>query len=202
MYSLTYVVNLRFALLAALSSRPRTGYDLISIFDRSVGNVWHAPHPQIYPELRRMEADGLAAARELARGKGVKREYRLTDQGLAELRRLASTPVEPAHQKDPYRLKAAYLEFADPGGARQQFQWHAEHFTRDVERYEQILEALHAGTDPVLNERLRSMPESEHELIQASKIFSYEGLLARAEMEVAWAQEGLRMLDRFAERRV
>ena len=123
------LVNLRFALLAILSAAPRTGYDLLQIFDASVGFVWHAPHTQIYPELRRMEAEGLLASTEIPRGpKASKREYRITDAGLAELRRLASTPVEPPREKDAYRLKAAYLEFADPDGARAQFELHIAHY--------------------------------------------------------------------------
>ena len=193
-------MNLRFALLASLSAKPRTGYDLIAVFDRSVGNVWHAEHPQIYPELRRMEAAGLVAATELPRGqKGVKREYRITEAGLAELRRQASTPVEPAHERDPYRLKAAYLEYADPKGARDQFRMHLEHFTQLADHYEHILGTLREGTDAVLNERLEIAPPEQHERIVAARILSYEGLHARAVMELKWAREGLRVLAELAE---
>jgi DNA-binding PadR family transcriptional regulator len=32
-----------------------TGYDLLQFFDASVAFIWHAPHSNIYPELRRME---------------------------------------------------------------------------------------------------------------------------------------------------
>ena len=37
-----------------------TGYDLSKAFQASVSHVWHAPDSQIYPELRRMAAVGLA----------------------------------------------------------------------------------------------------------------------------------------------
>ena len=194
-------MNLRFALLAALSAKPRTGYDLISVFDRSVGNVWHAEHPQIYPELRRMEADGLIAATEVPRGpRSTKREYRITDAGFAELRRQASTATQPAHERDPYRLKAAYLEYADPDGARDQFRMHLEHFTKLADHYEHILVTLRDGTDPVLSERLEVTPPEQHERIVASRILSYEGLHMRAVMELKWAREGLRVLAELAER--
>jgi len=193
-------MNLRFALLASLSAKPRTGYDLIGVFDRSVGNVWHAEHPQIYPELRRMEADGLVAATELPRGqKGVKREYAITEAGLEELCRQASTPVAPGHERDPYRLKAAYLEYADPKGAQDQFRMNLEHFTKLADHYEHILVTLREGTDPVLNDRLDTTPEAQHAKIVASRILSYEGLLARAEMELKWARKGLKVLDELAQ---
>lgn len=190
-------MNLRFALLAALSSRPRTGYALVRIFDRSVDYVWHAPHPRIYLELRRMEQDGLVDVRELPRGeRGIKREYRLSDAGLAELRQQASTPHEPARERDPYRLKAAYGEFADPAATRRQFELLIEHWQRWRHDWEDMRQRLEDRTDPILSERLAGKPDEEHDVIVAWKVFAYEGLIARAEMEIAWARRGLALLKR------
>ncbi|HTW12990.1 MAG TPA: helix-turn-helix transcriptional regulator [Solirubrobacteraceae bacterium] len=189
-------MTLRFALLATLSSRPRTGYDLLRIFDSSVGFVWHAAHTQIYPELRRMEAEGLLESVEVPRGpKAHKREYQITQRGLEMLRTLASTPVEPSPEKDPYRLKAAYLEWADPEGARQQFQLHLDHYQRWLKEWEQMAQSIEQGTDPVVGERLKSRPETEHRTIVAAKVFAYQGMIARAKMEIEWARNGLRLLD-------
>ncbi len=193
-------MTLRFALLAALSAGPpRTGYDLVRIFDRSVGNVWHAPHTQIYPELRRMEAEGLLESVEVPRGpSATKREYRITDRGLAFLRELASTPVEPSPEKDSYRLKAAYLEFATADAAREQMRVHITHYQRWLADWEAMKQALVDGSDPVLAERLASHPAAEHEQIVAFKVFAYEGLIARAHMEIDWATRGLALLDQLS----
>ena len=190
-------MTLRFALLATLSSRPRTGYDLLGIFDSSVALVWHAAHTQIYPELRRMESEGLLESVEVPRGpRAHKREYRITDEGLAELRRLASTPVEPPAEKDPYRLKAAYLEWAEPDAARRQFELHIQHFERYLSEWEAMAAKIESGNDPVVAERLASQPAEAHPMIVASKVFAYRGMAARARMEIEWAQEGLRLLER------
>lgn len=190
-------MSLRFALLASLSAAPRTGYDLVRIFDRSVDFVWHAPHTQIYPELRRLEAEGLLEGREIPRGpRGSKREYHITEQGEQTLRRLASTPVPPGREKDPYRLKASYLEWADPEGARAQFELHIAHYQRWLEAWQQMAHRLRARTDPVLAQRLARRPVEEHETIVAAKVFAYEGLMARATMEIEWARRGLELLDR------
>ena len=95
-------MNLRFALLAMLSADPKTGYELTGSFDRTVAYVWHAPHSQIYPELRRMEEAGLVEAEEVPRGpRGTKRVYEVTDAGLAELRRQASEVVPLERERDP-----------------------------------------------------------------------------------------------------
>jgi PadR family transcriptional regulator, regulatory protein AphA len=193
-------MTLRFAILASLSARPRTGYDLLQIFDSSVGFVWHAAHTQIYPELRRMEAEGLLESVEVPRGpKAHKREYRITERGLETLRTLASTPVEPSPEKDPYRLKAAYMEWADPEGAREQFKLHLTHYQHWLNEWEAMARRIDDGTDPVVAERLESRPESEHRMIVAAKVFAYQGMIARARMEIEWAKQGLALLDSLAQ---
>jgi DNA-binding PadR family transcriptional regulator len=193
-------MTLRFALLASLSARPRTGYDLLQIFDSSVGFVWYAAHTQIYPELRRMEAEGLLASVEVPRGpKAHKREYRITEQGLNTLRQLASTPVEPLPEKDPYRLKAAYLEWADPDGAREQFKLHLAHYERWLAEWEEMERRIASGNDPVVRERLEARPPEEHRTIVAAKVFAYQGMIARAKMEIEWAKQGLALLDTLAQ---
>jgi DNA-binding PadR family transcriptional regulator len=189
-------MSLRFALLASLSARPRTGYDLLRIFDSSIGFVWYAAHTQIYPELRRMEAEGLLDSVEVPRGpKAHKREYRINERGLDALRGLASTPVEPLPEKDPYRLKAAYLEWADPAGAREQFRLHLVHYQRWLKAWEDVQRQIAGGTDPVVNERLEAMPPEQHRTIVAAKVFAYQGMIARAKMEIEWAEQGLALLD-------
>ncbi|GLZ76028.1 hypothetical protein Afil01_08350 [Actinorhabdospora filicis] len=79
-------MSLRIALLGLLQeSECASGYDLTKHFELSAANMWSAKHSQIYPELRKMEADGAVTAEESgARGKRV---YRLTPEGREELRR-------------------------------------------------------------------------------------------------------------------
>ena len=48
-------MSLRHALMALLAATPMTGYTLAKQFDQSAAFVWHAPHSQIYPELRRLK---------------------------------------------------------------------------------------------------------------------------------------------------
>ncbi|MFD2399005.1 PadR family transcriptional regulator [Prauserella oleivorans] len=95
-------MSLRYALIALLTSRPMTGYDLSKSFSRSVAHVWHAPDSQIYPELNRMERDGLLDSVEVPWGKkGTKKEYHVTDAGLADFRKWMESPLVPQRQRDP-----------------------------------------------------------------------------------------------------
>ena len=52
-------MSLRHAVLGMLASQPGTGYELTQWFDRSLSHAWHASHSQIYPELAKLEAEGL-----------------------------------------------------------------------------------------------------------------------------------------------
>jgi PadR family transcriptional regulator AphA len=190
-------MNLRFAVLAMLSAGPRTGYDLVRIFDRTVGYVWHAPHSQIYPELRRMEEAGLLASQEEPRGvRAVKRTYRLTGAGRDELRRQANEVAPLERERDPVRLKAAYLEFAEPAMARAQLEAHIAHYTEWLTIWEAMADALRRRDESLLQQRLAAMPPEEHDRIVAAKVFAYEGLIARARMEIEWARLGEDLLDR------
>ena len=45
--------------LGLLADGPRSGYDIKAIVDRSTRFFWAASYGQIYPELRRLEAEGL-----------------------------------------------------------------------------------------------------------------------------------------------
>ena len=85
-------MSLRHAVLGLLSLQPSTGYELTQRFDRSLRNAWHASHSQIYPELGKLEAEGLVEV--VAEGARRSRTWGVTDAGRAELRRWM-TETEP-----------------------------------------------------------------------------------------------------------
>ncbi|MEZ2391340.1 PadR family transcriptional regulator [bacterium RCC_150] len=191
-------MSLRYALLALLSVEPMTGYELSKQFGSSVGYVWHAPDSQIYPELRRMEKDGLLAGEEIPWGpRGRKTQYRITDAGTAAFREWMNSPLEYSRERDPAHLKAAYLEWADPAAARGQMLAHIAYYTTCRGQWEEKIHELQTGTNAMLNKRLAAMPKRDHRRITAYKIFTYEGLVAKAQVEIDWARNGIKLIDSF-----
>ena len=189
-------VSLRYALLALLTVEPMTGYDLFKHFESSVGYVWHAPDSQIYPELRRMESDGLLEGREVPWGpRGKKTEYRITDAGVKTFRAWMNTDLEYTRERDPAHLKAAYLEWADLEAARSQMQAHITHYRARLEQWTEKVREIDDGASPMLNKRLSGIPAEEHKKTVAFKRFTYEGLIARAEHEIAWAERGMALIS-------
>lgn len=186
---------LRYALLALLRVGPLSGYDLAKVFHESVGHVWHAPDSQIYPELRKMEAEGLVEGEEELRGERRKRRlYRVTEAGDQAFRDWLAAPVDYQRIRDPAHLRAAYLEAASPEAARAFLEGHRAQWASELERWENELERIRTLANPILVRRLEAMPDGDRDRTIAYKLFAYEGLVARARTEIEWAERGLALV--------
>lgn len=190
-------MSLRYALLALLTSQPLTGYDVFKHFEQSVGYVWHAPDSQIYPELRRMEKDGLLQGVEEPWGKkGKKKRYHITPEGVEAFRAWMNTTLDYPRERDPIHLKAAYLEWADPDAARAQLHAHIAHHSSRAQQWQEMITALEDRSNPILAARLETAPDADRAKIAGYKIFTYEGMIDRANAEIRWAERGLELIDR------
>jgi DNA-binding PadR family transcriptional regulator len=72
-------------ILGFLSLGPRSGYDIKTVVDRSTRFFWAASYGQIYPELKRLEQEGLVEGEDRPTGGRNRRVYRLTKAGHEEL---------------------------------------------------------------------------------------------------------------------
>jgi PadR family transcriptional regulator, regulatory protein AphA len=188
-------VSLRYALLALLRVGPLSGYDLQKQFSLSVGHVWHAPDSQIYPELRRMEADGLVEGEEQARGeKRTRRLYHVTEAGDAAFLEWMRTPVDYQRVRDPAHLRAAYLENTSPEVAQAFFTRHIRQWENELRQWEGELARIEHLENPMLTRRLAVTAESDRERTIAYKRLAYEGLVERARVEIEWAERGLALV--------
>jgi len=89
-------MSLDHAILGFVNEKPRSGYDLKKEFDDSIAHVWPANQSQIYQTLARLRRQGMVTVQTIQQeGKPARKVYRITDTGLAELRRWlsASLPV-------------------------------------------------------------------------------------------------------------
>jgi PadR family transcriptional regulator, regulator of vanillate utilization len=189
-------MSLRHALLAILAVEPLTGYDLTKHFDRSAANVWHAPHSQIYPELRKLESAGLVTAQSVARGDhGVKRTYSITKAGLDVLVEWVEEATPPAPVRDDFHLKATYLEYGSFANARRQFEAHLDYHEELRRRWDVHVQVLEQRSTALMRRRLEVMPEELHEALVAYKVHVYRGLAERARHEARWARQGIALVD-------
>lgn len=189
-------MSLRAALLALISAGPLTGYDAAKRFAGSVGNIWYASDSQIYPELRKMEAEGLLDTQPVPWGsKGTtKTQYRVNSAGRAELGSWISTPMAYPLERDPVRLRTAYLEWADDDVAVDHFQDHIQHHRSVAQRAQEQIQALQQRTHPTLRRRLTAYSDDQAARVVAFKVMAYQGVVSRSEAEIAWAQQCLSTL--------
>ncbi|GAA3199870.1 PadR family transcriptional regulator [Microbacterium terregens] len=189
-------MSLRYALLALLRVGPQSGYDLQKQFTESVGHVWHAPDSQIYPELRKMEAEGLIEGEEQVRGaRGTRRLYHVTRTGDQAFLTWMADPLHYQRVRDPAHLRAAYLETTTPEAARAFLRAHITQWESELGVWENELRRIAARDNPMLIRRLAATPEDERDRTLAYKRFAYEGLVDRARIEIEWAHRGLALVD-------
>src|SRR2546421_467626 len=98
--------------LGLLSLGPRSGYDIKTVVDRSTRHFWAASYGQIYPELRRLEQEGLVRSQAEPSGGRARTAYDLTDQGEEALRVWLSSEEAGYELRDEGMLKLFFSDLA------------------------------------------------------------------------------------------
>ncbi len=89
-------MSVRLGLLGLLKEAPSHGYDLKLRYDDLLDPDRPVQPAQIYSTLTRLERDGLVELLDVAKERTpTKRVYQATAEGVDELERWLSTPVEP-----------------------------------------------------------------------------------------------------------
>jgi DNA-binding PadR family transcriptional regulator len=141
-------MSLRHAMLGLLATEPATGYELTRKFDKSISNAWHASHSQIYPELAKLEDEGMVEV--IAEGARNSKTWALTDAGREELRRWL-VEVEPSRQQRNESALRTFLapRLLDPEDARVALERDLRHVQAQHEELKTIKRAIaEAGGSP------------------------------------------------------
>jgi len=107
---------LGYALLGLLQQKPASGYDLRKIFSSTSMKTYSDSPGAIYPALKRLEEQGLIRGH-IESGAGLRRRqvFRVTSQGLSELRQWITHPItrEDMMRGQPeVMLRFAFCEMA------------------------------------------------------------------------------------------
>lgn len=133
-------------ILGLLTFGPFSGYEIKAVVDRSTRFFWAASYGQIYPELRRLEREGLIEGEDASNGGRARRLYRLTAAGRGELERWLLGRDTTVELRDESLLR---LFFAD-SLPREQALLLLESRKRGHEEFLDVLRAIDArpGEDP------------------------------------------------------
>jgi PadR family transcriptional regulator, regulatory protein AphA len=165
-------MSLRFALLGLLSDQSMSGYDLTKRFEESLRYVWPARHSQIYPELNKLNEEGLIEI--VDEGPRGRKEYRTTDIGKEAVRTwLLETEPDWTLRNEP-ALRSFFLWMLEPEQAQKHLREYRDWFQARLAAYQSIKEHW--------------KPKSEGD--RAAWIVLELGLL-QAEAHVRWAKWAL-----------
>jgi PadR family transcriptional regulator, regulatory protein AphA len=133
--------------LGLLAMRPRSGYDIKTVVDRSTRFFWAASYGQIYPELKRLEEEGLVEGEDRPNGGRNRRVYTLTKAGRESLLEWMRSEITTIELRDESLLRLFLADTVPQEDALQLL----EGRKRGHEAYLEILreiQALPGGLDP------------------------------------------------------
>ena len=126
-------------MLGLLARESLSGYDLAGRMRERVGFFWQARHSQIYPELARLEEEGMVVHRVVVqRDRPDKKVYEITDAGLEALKEGVTAPVKLRATRDEMVLKAYSVWLADPEKAVTLFREQQQLHEKQLLQYEEI----------------------------------------------------------------
>jgi PadR family transcriptional regulator, regulatory protein AphA len=100
-------------LLGTIALGRRTGYDIKAFIDKTARYFWAASYGQIYPELKRLEDQGLVSGRPEPSGGRARTVYELTEAGTAALQRWLVSDDAPSYElRDEGMLKLFFSDSA------------------------------------------------------------------------------------------
>lgn len=121
-------MSLRHGLLGLLAEGPASGYDLARRFQEGLNSVWPAQHPQIYSELSRLADAGLIEVD--SHGPRRRTAYRITDAGLAEVKRwLSEGEIDHSFRMEPL-LRSFFFWLMEPEDLKRRLAEEHEYFDR------------------------------------------------------------------------
>jgi DNA-binding PadR family transcriptional regulator len=101
-------------ILGALSLGPKSGYEIKQLVDKATRFFWAASYGQIYPELRRLQEQGLIEGEESANGSRRRVRFSLTPAGRGALRDWLTAPDAGYELRDEALLKLFFADALEP----------------------------------------------------------------------------------------
>jgi PadR family transcriptional regulator AphA len=102
------------AILGMLAARPRSGYEIKQLVDRSTRFFWAASYGRIYPELKRLAEAGLIEGADASQGGRNRTVYELTAKGRRAAHEWIGARPEVFELRDEGLLKLFFAGVLDP----------------------------------------------------------------------------------------
>ncbi len=107
-------MSIKYAILGLLHYTDMHGYRIKGHLEQNFGHMWSINYGQIYPNLKKMEEEGLVSKGEVVQGKGLpdRKLYSITPEGREAFSRwLESSPERTMLLRDPFLLRFVFTGF-------------------------------------------------------------------------------------------
>lgn len=108
--------SIRYALLSLLAREPLSGYDIKQHMNSRLGPFWKVGSNQVYPELAKMEGEGLVKLHGVEQDsyRPARKLYEITEAGREALRQWTLEPGGLESMRDDFLLKAYNAWLVEP----------------------------------------------------------------------------------------
>ena len=182
-------MSLRYALLGYLYDMSMSGYDLAKAFDYSVGYFWNASHSQIYPELKKMEKEGLLSSQKVEQeDRPSKKLYIATEKGREEFLSWMKEPTKLAITRDPFLIKTFFIDRLDSQEA--------------IELIDEQIGLLRELLDEYKNLRInitKALSELDNPFNLQIKLLTLDSGIMHTETEIKWCEKTKKALKSHSE---
>ena len=129
----------QYALLGFLSRGPQSGYDIKKAVGESTGHFWSESYGQIYPNLKKLAAAGLAVPNvERQEGKPDKKVYTITSKGREALLEWLAEAPNRTPPRNELLLKLFFGHRTPPEVAARHVEGYKVKVQADLTTYQEI----------------------------------------------------------------
>ena len=133
-------------ILGMVAARPRSGYEIKQLVDKSARFFWAASYGQIYPELKRLEDAGLIAGTDAPQGARQRTVFKLTAAGRKAAKEWIESEPQTFELRDEGLLKLFFAHSIEPKRAAEIARERAAMAREKAAQLRAIWEAVdHAG---------------------------------------------------------
>ena len=130
----------KYAILGLLHYRNMHGYRIKEHIERNFGHMWSINYGQIYPNLKKLQDDGLILMAGVVQNdeKGPPRKlYAITEKGRHEFTAwLETSPEKSLLLRDPFLMRFVFYGFGDPTRAVEIMDEQIKRYEKDLTRRE------------------------------------------------------------------
>lgn len=192
-------MSLQYGILGLLTYAPMNGYQLKTLFGKSIKHIWTASLSQIYRDLKSLEEKGFVGTHKVFQDdRPDKKMYTLTPLGRKQFENWLRSPVKKAisPKRDDFMLRV----FFGASLAKEDLLEHFNVFLSEIDKYNQITdEDLQNDHRDLIKELTHNLP-SDLETIEDREALYWKFTLRRVELTMQaikqWARECVAELEK------